>query len=152
VLVTACGAKKGKGKSRAFLLYKSSRIRALKKIAGDVPYAILSAKYGLVDSEEILEPYEKVMTEAIAKKHVSRVGRVLKNYDVVVYYRGGARKTYLECLVHACRDAMVPLIVCGYANMGDIGNVSDILAISSTGSFSTLEKLPRVSVIAPSNP
>ena len=69
VLITACGKKKENKKSKAGKLYKSSRIRYLyrKSKEMNIPFYILSAKYGLVNGDEIIEPYNQVMDEKQCK-------------------------------------------------------------------------------------
>ncbi len=131
VLITACGRKKEETPQKAWKLYRSSRIRYLKKVADrvGVRFLILSAEYGLVDSEEVIAPYERVMDEkrcdALIHQMVEKLSRL--GVSKVVFYRGGARKSYFLCLQRACGILNLPLVSLGYANMGGIREVEEVL-------------------------
>ena len=129
ILVTACGVAKIGKAAPAGELYKSSRIRYLRKKARqlEIPFYILSAKYGLINSETVIEPYEKKMSSERCKEILEQIVSVLKKFDVAIYYRGGAGKLYMECLEKACEQARVQLISFGYANMGDINKLEEVL-------------------------
>lgn len=127
VLITACGRSKEKKPQPAWRLYKSPRIRYLKKVADemDIPFYILSAKYGLIPAEESIEPYDVILTEKIYEELFQKVLRQLKELknegvSLVLYYRGGARKEYYELLLHACSKLKLNFIYYGSKNMKDI--------------------------------
>lgn len=128
-LVTACGNKKEKTPQEAGKLYKSARVRHLYRRSKELnlPLFIISAKYGLVSADEIIEPYNAVMTDEKCKKLKEKILSKLKDFDVIIYYRGGARKTYLDCISKVTKELGKELIVFGYGNMGDIGKLTDIL-------------------------
>ncbi len=128
-LVTACGGKKEDRKLPAGKLYKSARIRHLYRRSKElgVPFFILSAGYGLISGDEEIEPYEAVMTEERCGELLPTLLSCLKNFDVIVYYRGGARKEYLNCIEKAAELLGKELIVFGYGNMGDIGKLEEVL-------------------------
>ncbi|USG99381.1 hypothetical protein K1720_07560 [Thermococcus argininiproducens] len=144
VVITACGSKKENIPSPAWKLYKSSRIRYLYKKSKQLtyPFYILSAKYGLVHSEKILKPYDELLTEEKANQLMSQVIEVLNGFDIVIYYKGGARKTYLNLIEKASRALNKTLITFGYANMGDINNIDDIIMTirSSNGDYHEKKK------------
>ncbi|WP_258084319.1 DUF6884 domain-containing protein [Thermococcus thermotolerans] len=129
VLVTACGNKKEEEPLPAGRLYKSSRIRHLYRKSKElgVPLYILSAKYGLVNSDTIIEPYDQIMTMDRVHELLPQVKRVLKEFDIVVFYQGGARKEYRILIEMACKDLGIPLVKYGYKNMGDIKETEKIL-------------------------
>lgn len=131
LLVTACGRSKEREPAPAWRLYRSSRIRYLKKVADrvGVGYAILSAGYGLVESGEILEPYDHLMDDGRCEELLPSIVEKLRKLapEVVVFYRGGAGKPYLRCIRRACTTLGIPLVEVGYANMGDIRKVEGIL-------------------------
>lgn len=129
VIVTACGAKKEDQPSPAWKLYKSSRIRYLYKKSKQLGYPlyILSARYGLVHSEEVLEPYDEILTEEKIEKLLPQVVEVLKRFDIIIYYKGGARSAYLKLIEKASNLLGIRLVVFGYANMGDINKLEDII-------------------------
>jgi len=52
---------------------------------------------------------------------------ILRNFDVVIYYKGGAGKVYAECIEKACNQAGISLVSFGYANMGDIKKLEKVL-------------------------
>ena len=51
----------------------------------------------------------------------------LKQYDIVVYFKGGARRSYVDCMKMASDKHKVPVAFIGYGQMGDINKVSDII-------------------------
>ena len=129
ILVTACGAKKIEKPAPAGDLYKSTRIRYLRKKSKQlgIPFYILSAKYGLINSETVIEPYERKMNPERCQELLKQIVSILRNFDVVIYYRGGAGKVYAECIEKACKQASVGLVSFGYANMGDIKKLEEVL-------------------------
>ncbi len=124
-LVTACGGKKEEKPLPAGKLYKSARIRHLYRRSKElsVPFFILSAKYGLVGADEVIEPYEAVMDEKRCRELLPQIVSRLKDFDAVVYFRAGARRDYLECIERAAKEAGVELISFGTGNMGGIGEL-----------------------------
>jgi len=131
LIVTACGRSKENQPTEAWRLYKAPRIRYLKRLADElnVPFAILSAKYGLVRDGEVIEPYNTVMDGERCERLLDRIVRKLSSLGVeaVVFYRGGARKDYLRCIERACEIAHIPLFSVGYAHMGDIRKVKEVV-------------------------
>ena len=131
LLITACGSKKENKSLPAGQLYKSSRIRYLYKRSKElnIPFFILSAKYGLVNSEEVIEPYEEIMTYErcnLLKEKIKQVLQKLKP-KVVIYYKGGARKEYLECIKSICNELNIPIKPFGFQIMGDIHKLKEVL-------------------------
>ena len=128
-LVTACGNKKEKTPQEAGKLYRSARIRHLYRRSKElnIPLFIISAKYGLVSADEIIEPYNAVMTDEKCKELKEKMLSKLRDFDIIIYYRGGARKTYLDCISEVAKELEKELIVFGYGNMGDIGKLTNIL-------------------------
>lgn len=133
IVVTACGKTKRNTAFPAWKLYKSPRIRFLKKKADilGVDLYILSAKYGLVHSEEIIEPYEAVMTKETCTELILSILNKLENIkpSKVIYYKGGARKEYFECIYRACTMLNIKLLCFGYANMGDIKRIDEFINV-----------------------
>ncbi|TCK04585.1 DUF6884 domain-containing protein [Phorcysia thermohydrogeniphila] len=129
VLVTACGNKKEEKPRPAGELYKSARIRHLYRKSKElgVPFFILSAGYGLVSGDEMISPYNAVMSEERCRELEGEIAERLKAYDVIVYYRGGARKDYLDCIKKVAEKLGKEFIVFGYGNMGDIGKLGEVL-------------------------
>jgi len=134
ILVTACGKSKESKILPAWKLYKSSRIRYLKKVADQkgIPFYILSAKYGLIYSEEIIEPYELLLTEAREQEVIGQVIEVLKSLKknglkLALYYKGGARKEYYELFKKACSIVGVDMITYGSGYMRDINKTKMLI-------------------------
>lgn len=132
LVATACGGRKNTNPMPAGSLYKSARIKAVCARANGRDVAILSSKYGLVNVNQIIEPYEQVMTEKRAKELIVGVAEKVKDYDHIVYFKGGARKEYLDCIEKACKLARKNLIVLGYANMGNINDLPRVLKLVGT--------------------
>ena len=128
-LVTACGVKKENTPQPAGRLYKSSRIRHLYKKSKELglPFYILSAKYGLINADTIIEPYDRIMTPERAAELLPQVKETIKSFDLVIFYKGGARKEYRELIESACEETGTRLISFGYGNMGYIGKLDKIL-------------------------
>ena len=122
VLITACGGKKEEKPTVAGELYKSARIRHLYRRSKELklPFFILSAEYGLISGDEVIEPYEAVMDAERCRKLKRQIVEVLKAFDAVVYFRGGARKDYYECLKEAAEEAGVEFYSFGRGNMEGI--------------------------------
>ncbi len=137
VLITACGNKKEDKPTKAGRLYKSSRIRHLYKKSHElrIPFYILSAKYGLVNGNEIIQPYNQIMNEGQCEKLKNQIEKVLENFDIIIYYKGGARKEYYNCLENITRKLNKKFISFGYGNMGDIRKLEDIINALSKRSW-----------------
>ncbi|MBP1912546.1 DUF6884 domain-containing protein [Thermococcus stetteri] len=103
-------------------IYKSPRIRHLYRKSKElgIPFYILSAKYGLVNADTVIEPYDKIMTTERALELLPQVKETIKEFDVVIFYRSGARREYRYLVERACRETGTRLISFGYGNMGDI--------------------------------
>ena len=131
VLITACGAKKEDKPMPAGLLYKSSRIRYLYKQSKElgISFYILSAKYGLVHGDELIAPYEEIMTDEKCKELKKQIKEILKHLKpkVVIYYKGGAREIYFTCIKDICEELNIPLETFGFKIMGDINKLENIL-------------------------
>jgi hypothetical protein len=120
LIVTACGKRKDNIPQPAWKLYKSPRIRAVYNRRNGHDMAILSSKYGLIDAEKVIQPYEEVLTKERADELLPQVIEKIQNYDYVLYYRGGAGKEYFKLIKEACEDRDKVLISVGYKNLGDI--------------------------------
>jgi len=129
VLITACGNKKEDEPKEAGKLYKSPRIRHLYKRSKElnIPFYILSAKYGLISGDEIIGPYNEIMDKDKCKILEKQISQILKNFDVIIYYKGGARKEYYNCLEKLSKKLNKRCISFGYGNMGDIGKLEEIM-------------------------
>jgi len=127
LVVTCCGARKNSIPMVAYKLYKSSRIRAVYNRRYGCDMAILSAKYGLIDAHETIEPYDMRMDENRSKELESTISKKLRGYERVVFFAGGSGKYYRECLRNACEATKMDLITIGYANLGDINKLSETI-------------------------
>ena len=92
-----------------------------------IPFYILSAKYGLVDSNDVIEPYDQIMTKERINELKSQVSGILRNFDVVIFFKGGVRKEYRTLIEMVCDELGIELIEFGYGNMGDIRKLDEIL-------------------------
>ncbi len=129
VLITSCGKVKDKNPKPAGKLYKSSRIRYLYKRSKElgIPFYILSAKYGLIEADCVINPYDQELDEKRLEELLPQVSNILKNFDVVIFYKGGAKKYYLDLIKKACIKNNIKLIEFGYKCMGDIKKLDKIL-------------------------
>jgi len=128
-LITACGNKKESTPTIAGKLYKSSRIRHLYKRSKElnISFFILSAKYGIVGGDEIIEPYNALMSSRRCQEIEETILEKLNNIEIIIYYKGGARKEYFECIQNIARKLNKKFIYFGYGNMGDIGKLKRII-------------------------
>lgn len=129
VLITACGNKKEDKPMKAGKLYKSPRIRHLYKRSKElnIPFYVLSAKYGLISGDELIEPYNEIMDKDKCKILEKQISQILKDFDVIIYYKGGARRKYYDCLENISKNLNKKFISFGYGNMGDVGKLEEIL-------------------------
>ncbi len=151
LVVTACGAKKNSQSLQAYKLYKSTRIKAVYNRRGSCDMSILSAKYGLVDAHEVIEPYEQVINEERAKELVPTVALKLKDYDYVVFFKGGARRAYLSYMRSACESARKNLVTLGYANMGGINDLPQVLEFLRQEDWERIHRIKHARVYEFSN-
>jgi hypothetical protein len=141
LVVTTCGARKHTEPKVAWRLYKSPRIQAVYNRKDGHEMCILSTKYGLVDAETVIEPYEEVLTKGKAKELIPQMVKKIEGYDCVVYYRGGAGKEYFNCMKEACKIARRTLVSFGYKFMGGINELPKILQLVERAEFYKISKV-----------
>lgn len=127
LVATACGDEKNPGPCRAVELYKSTRIKAVYNRRNGCDMAILSAKYGLVDSETIIENYQGILTPERAKEFLLQVTKYVQNYDEVIFFKAGARALYNDLMVEACQRVGVPYYSFGSKRMAGIRELEDLI-------------------------
>jgi len=145
VVVTACSKRKENTPLPAWELYKSSRIKAIYRNSKNCDVKILTAKYGLIDADEIIGPYDKKMDEKRARTLVSKIAKKLRKYDFVIYYKAGASKIYMECIKKACELLEKPLIVCGYNIIGGINDIPPLIKCLSENKMESIKEFKHVS-------
>lgn len=64
---------------------------------------ILSSQYGLIPSEKEIAAYDMIMTEERARELAPQVAQIISGFDWAIYYRTGARETYVNCIRQAAR-------------------------------------------------
>jgi len=128
LVATACGGTKRPGKHKAVDLYLSPRIKAVYNLRSGCDMAILSSKYGLVDSQTIIENYEEILMPESAKILLPRVIDYVKRYDVIVYFKAGASALYFELISIAADIALKPIMHFGYAFMGDVNKIPEVIS------------------------
>jgi len=146
LVVTACGERKHNEPRPAWQLYKSPRIRAVYNRKNGHDMCILSTKYGLVDAERVIEPYEETLTEQKAEQLIPQIVEKIKGYDCVVYYRGGAGRAYFNLMREACRRAGKTLVSFGYKYMGDISELPDVLQLVERGHLDNISIIKSAQV------
>lgn len=99
---------------------------------------ILSTKYGLVDAEKVIEPYEETLTEQKARELIPQMIEKINGYDCIVYYRGGAGKEYFNLMREACERAGKTLVSFGYKYMGEISALRYLLQLLEREEFGSL--------------
>jgi len=149
LVVTACGAKKNSTPMPAYKLYKSARIKAVYNRRNGCDMAILSAEYGLVGVYKTIKPYERVMDERRAKELAPSVAKKLQGYDCVIFFKGGARKSYFSCMRAACDKARKTLVTLGYANMGGINDLPKVTELANQAKWKDILKIENVEIYRP---
>jgi len=134
-LATACGNKKREGDWPAHELYLSPRITALYWRKGNFPLYILSARYGLVHSEQVISSYQQVMDYERARELSAQVADVMRPYDWLVFFKAGAREEYASCIRLAATLSSVPVVLIGYAFMGGLQDCLTIVRDLAGGSL-----------------
>lgn len=117
IVLISCASKKLDYKAKAKDLYISTLFRYslayVKKLKPDKIY-ILSAKHGLLDLNEYIEPYNETLNnksardiKAWAEKIVSKLGKItnLQN-DIFIFFAG---KKYREYILPQIRYYEIPL-------------------------------------------
>ena len=122
-VVTACGNKKQSIPMPAWKLYKSPRITAVHNRKGNHDMYILSAEHGLLPSEKITKPYNRVIDEQRCLELIPKLKPIIKNYDTIIFFKAGARNLYEKCLKSACDESNVKLISFGFGFMGGINEL-----------------------------
>ncbi|HGE70604.1 TPA: hypothetical protein ENX78_07200 [Candidatus Poribacteria bacterium] len=144
-VVTACGRGKDSAPSPAWKLYKSSRIKMLYRNSKNYDLYILTAKYGLIKANEIIEPYNEIMNKEKAEKFAVEVAKKLNSYDYVVYYKCGANQNYLECIKKACDISKKTLITCGFNMVGGINDVPLLVDYLLNGEIEKIKQIEHAS-------
>jgi hypothetical protein len=119
-LVTACGAKKRVGTWPLHLLYASPRIKAIHGRKGTFPLFILSAQYGLVDSEQERASYDRLMDLERAEELAPGVAEVMNRYDWLVFFKAQTPREYSLCLERASDISGVPVVFIGWWPLGGL--------------------------------
>jgi len=127
-LVTACSKSKGKEPTKAYLLYRLPKFRYLYKHRGPAVFYILSAKHGLIDAEQVIEPYDQKITESRLSELGPQVAKALRGYDRVVYFRGSGGQLYERLLKEVCSISHIPLTCYGHGFNADIGLTEQMVA------------------------
>jgi len=109
-VIIACGKKKRTVPSMAHLLYTGSYFKLTLQCAKrwtslDNVY-IFSAKYGVIHSRSIIEPYEQILNRT-GSVTVNEVREQMGYIDGVVYYLGGSE--YLNMLRQIRNNVVAPL-------------------------------------------
>jgi len=112
VYCTYCSSKKNRSSHllQAVKRYKSNRIKAIHRTAysQNIPFLILSGKYGLVKAETPIKYYNYLLKADDVEEHYIKVAEQLKGYGVkeIVFFTRSAEEDpniapYLECIEKA---------------------------------------------------
>lgn len=99
LLILSCSQRKKLERAKAIDLYDGQAFRVVRKYLktkDGVEIKILSAKYGLISQDEVIDTYNQKMTPecaAIYRKRYQRESKILQNSYKDVYFFGG--KNYL---------------------------------------------------------
>ena len=132
-VITACGNKKNDIPLPAWQLYKSARIKAVYNRKGKYDMYILSAEHGLVPAEKVIAPYNRIMDEKRAEELIPKLKEQIKNYEVIVFFKAGARAIYEKCIAKACEESGVKLISFGSRSMQGINELESKIRLAEDG-------------------
>lgn len=141
LLATACGAKKNIGKMPALDLYKSSRIKAVYNRRNGADFAVLSAKHGLLYHDTVIKHYEAILDSKGAKKLLPKVIDFIKDYDAVIFFKGGSRQEYRDLIKQAASEINKPIILIGNRNQEDIGKLREVILECTQGRLKEIENI-----------
>jgi hypothetical protein len=115
---------------------------------------ILSAKFGLVDTETVLVPYEQVMDSSRVAELLPQVCKFISagNYDVVVFFRGGTNDNYLKLMKNAACTMGVTLVYFGHPSKDNfhVALLPEIIKLAELGMFVPIQMIcPSAFVYAP---
>ncbi|MHA1280971.1 MAG: DUF6884 domain-containing protein [Promethearchaeota archaeon] len=108
LVLTSCSYKKKKGKMKAIDLYQGDFFKLVKKFAflNNFDIQIISAKYGLLTPNSIIENYDKKLKD---KEDIIRLRNLVeprlrilikkKNYDKILVFMGEDYKKVIEPLL-----------------------------------------------------
>ena len=84
--------------------------------------AILSAKFGLVDTELVIAPYDQQMDYARAVELLPQVCEFIaaRNHGCIVFFRGGTGEAYLNLMKEAASAIGIPLVYFGFPNRDNL--------------------------------
>jgi len=135
IVVTACAVNKSDEPKPARELYKSTRIKKIDEICRryNVPFYILSGKYGLICGNEIIEPYEQKMDFKRAMELIPDITNKLLSLkdhglEEVVFYAAGSNKAYHVAIEQACQQAQIQLTKIGRLLMAEIRELEKYVA------------------------
>src|SRR5947209_9600943 len=82
LLILGCSAKKRERRAQAMDVYDGPIFRVLRKSGGQCPKVlvwIVSARYGLIEGKQVIEPYEMKMTKRRARELVESCGQQFRS-------------------------------------------------------------------------
>lgn len=95
LLIVNCSKKKLETPAKAKDLYTGQFFRGVKQLSEklDFDLAILSAKYGLLNANQIIEPYDQIIKskkdiQELQKKIRSKFSNLLENYNEIILFMG----------------------------------------------------------------
>lgn len=148
VVITVCsGKKKDVTAAKAIELYNSKRIDFVNRIVSEVGgfrFMILSAKYGLVASDELIHNYNKRLDDVNVDSMVDLVVNQLRRNRVisVVFFTAGTNDTYKTILEKAADLAGVESRIIGLPDMGGAKDLKPLLEILKKSPPTETKSLP----------
>jgi hypothetical protein len=140
IIVIGCGRHKKKSPTLAKDLYTSERFKRSKAIATNIEanFFVLSAKHGLLEPNQIVEPYDVEISTLDEQKKILWAESVLKS---IATFRNGAAVTIL-----AEKDYVLPLIACNSEADYNIRIITPFKELPPENIPLWLEQAERVSI------
>lgn len=106
VLLVSCGKRKSNVTCKAKDMYNSCRFQTLKMIAetNNIKWHIMSAKYGLLSPNEIIDPYDLCITDCSSeykKQWAAKMLKTLSIYSKDTHFIVAANSDYAQHIVPA---------------------------------------------------
>ncbi len=123
ILATYCTGQKNNNITSqvpACKLYRSDRIDAVSNAAGnlDLPFYILSGKYGLIHSDEKIDFYDHMLSDEEVEKHANLIASQIKDNGIssILYFINSSKidplnKAYINCMKQAASITNISLTI-----------------------------------------
>lgn len=146
LIITSCSKSKKETSAIASEFYTGQFFRSIKKFAinNSFDFKILSAKYGLVSMNDLIEPYDiklriKSNIKSIQSKISESFSEIIQKYDKIIFIMG---KVYLSVFEKFLSNKNISYFVDhrGIGGFNQIGFILEHLSVNQINNLITLNK------------